>query len=518
MKIFFSLFNAKLSPFLQIRYILLVLILCGGFLRLYRLPERMQFLGDQGRDVIIVKRIFKDFDPVFIGPVTSVGNMYLGPLYYYFMVPFLMISYPSPVGPAYAVALLSIVTIPLIYFLGKDMVGKKPALLATTLYTFSSLSVEYSIFSWNPNPAPFISMIMIWATYKAWKNSPLYWMLVSLCFSILIQLHYMTLLTAGGAGIIWLVGIVEWWKHKNNKSSDYKNKSRDIQTIFLSTLGAACIFFISLTPLILFDLKHEFLNTRAFATMLAGPEEHIRGTGGTFSALLETHGRAKHILFDILIGQRGLFNTLLVGLTVGIVIAHIKQWKKHPLSKGMLVLIAYLLTTIVGTSLYTSSVFNHYLLYLLPVSTLFLASLMYKIVEKNIYNSILCFGFFLIFAFYNIPRYFVFFEWNMYDMEKVVQEVAQHIDTNEKYNFVTMVAHGDIEGLNYRYFFETSNHPPLSKEQIGEVETLVIINEERKLKKVTDSPIYEIVVFPNKEPSEIFEVNGVEVTILRKDN
>jgi len=67
--------------------LLVVILLIASFLRLYNLPHNMMFLGDQGRDAIIVKNIFTKFDPVFIGPVTSVGNMYLGPLYYYFVVP-----------------------------------------------------------------------------------------------------------------------------------------------------------------------------------------------------------------------------------------------------------------------------------------------------------------------------------------------------------------------------------------------------------------------------------------------
>ncbi|MBP9700599.1 hypothetical protein KBD71_04945, partial [Candidatus Woesebacteria bacterium] len=50
----------------------------GTFLRFYRLRSTMQFLGDQGRDALIARGILMDRDPAFIGPVTSVGNMYLG--------------------------------------------------------------------------------------------------------------------------------------------------------------------------------------------------------------------------------------------------------------------------------------------------------------------------------------------------------------------------------------------------------------------------------------------------------
>lgn len=68
--------------------ILLVLIIAGSWLRLYRLSSTIMFQGDQGRDALIVAKMFKDFDLAFVGPVTSIGNMYLGPFYYYFMLPF----------------------------------------------------------------------------------------------------------------------------------------------------------------------------------------------------------------------------------------------------------------------------------------------------------------------------------------------------------------------------------------------------------------------------------------------
>ena len=55
--------------------IVLVILLVGAFFRLYRISEYMTFLGDEGRDVIVVRRLLVNFDPVLIGPGTSVGNM-----------------------------------------------------------------------------------------------------------------------------------------------------------------------------------------------------------------------------------------------------------------------------------------------------------------------------------------------------------------------------------------------------------------------------------------------------------
>ena len=74
------------------RLFLLLILAVAIFLRFYNLKNTMMFQGDQGRDAMVVANIFKNLDPVFIGPVTSIGNMYLGPFYYYFMLPFLFLS------------------------------------------------------------------------------------------------------------------------------------------------------------------------------------------------------------------------------------------------------------------------------------------------------------------------------------------------------------------------------------------------------------------------------------------
>src|SRR3990167_6116605 len=96
-----------------------IILLVGAFFRLYRIDEYMTFLGDEGRDVLIVRRLLVNFDPILVGPGTSIGNMYLGPLYYYMMAPALLLANFSPAGPAVMVALLGVVTIFLVWFIGR---------------------------------------------------------------------------------------------------------------------------------------------------------------------------------------------------------------------------------------------------------------------------------------------------------------------------------------------------------------------------------------------------------------
>lgn len=102
----------------------------------------------------MTKQILVDHHPTLLGPGTSVGKMYLGPLYYYVSVPFLAITYPDPIGPALGVALLGIATVVLMYVLGKEMIGKIPAGIAALLYATAPSVVSLARFSWNRTLRP----------------------------------------------------------------------------------------------------------------------------------------------------------------------------------------------------------------------------------------------------------------------------------------------------------------------------------------------------------------------------
>src|SRR5438477_9425897 len=105
------------------RNILLIFILIfASFLRLYKIADYLTFLGDEGRDVLTVYNILHGHFTL-LGPTASVGGFFLGPIYYYFMAPFLWLSQYDPTGPAIAIALLGVATVWLIYKIGKEFFG-----------------------------------------------------------------------------------------------------------------------------------------------------------------------------------------------------------------------------------------------------------------------------------------------------------------------------------------------------------------------------------------------------------
>jgi 4-amino-4-deoxy-L-arabinose transferase-like glycosyltransferase len=480
-------------------YLAVLITLAAGFLRLYNIPNTVMFLGDQGRDALIVARIFKEKNPVFIGPVTSVGNMYLGPFYYYFMLPFLWLSYPSPLGPVYAVAILNTAAVFLLYHVGKKMFSPTVGLLSSFFLGFSSAAIDLSRFSWNPNLAPVFSLLMIFFTWKAIKK-PKFWLLTAVCFSLLIQLHYFTLLAGISAGVVWLYSLI-----KNIKLKNSLKNSQQLKAALLSLL----IFIASFTPLILFDIKHQGININAFKQILFEEKTFTPKEGSSFiqksaEVIKNTSGRARTLLFDLNLGKNKQLNQVLLLFAALFLLVMVWQnLKNKKLSEALLVLLSFLVVGILGAAAYQHSIYNHYVAYLFPVTALVLAVILSKLIRTKWLApvSLIFIALFLRYNLTNLPLKSNY----LYKKTQAAAEIVYDlIQPNESYDIVLLSETRDLYGQSYRYFLSTTDKKPIYKDRAMTrvPEALVIIDEEKKAEDVTSLPIYEIMIHAGKEVDE----------------
>jgi 4-amino-4-deoxy-L-arabinose transferase-like glycosyltransferase len=232
---------SSLVPYFPIVSILML----GAYLRLYKISLYMTFLGDEGRDALIVKRMIVDGKWTLLGPTASVGGFFMGPIYYYFMAPFLWLWNFNPVGPAIMVALFGIATIYLVYYVGKRIFGAEVGIIASGLYALSPLVISYSRSSWNPNIVPFFGILLFFFLWDVvanhhWKR--LFW--IGIIFGIGLQLHY-TFLSLFGVIFIWFLL--------------YGRKRSYVKHYFLGIVG----FLVGFSPFLAFEIRHGFMNIRS---------------------------------------------------------------------------------------------------------------------------------------------------------------------------------------------------------------------------------------------------------------
>lgn len=246
-----------MSKFVKNNLIILLIILTGAYLRLWRISEYMTFLGDEGRDVLVVKRMIVEHDITFLGPTASVGGFFLGPIYYYFMTPFLWLWRLDPAGPAVMVALFGIATIYLVFKVGKEFFSELAGIIAAALYALSPLVIAQSRSSWNPNIVPFFSILYIYALWKSSQTNKLIWYLIAgLSIGIGLQLHYLFIFLIP-IGLVYLL-IYKWrisiWKY------------------YTTLLGGAVL---GIFPFLAFEVKNRFPNTQTIIRFIL-QEEDVR--------------------------------------------------------------------------------------------------------------------------------------------------------------------------------------------------------------------------------------------------
>ncbi len=363
----FKIKNWVLKNKLEFAFLTLIL-LTALFLRIYRIDEYMTFLGDEGRDALMIKRILTEFDIPLIGPPTSIGNMYLGPLYYYMMTIPLAISWLNPISAAMMNSLLGVGSVFLIYFLGKSWFSKSAGLISAFLYAISPITIIYSRSSWNPNPTPFFALLAILGFYKAKNSGDFRWFIltgVSLAFAI--QMHYLALILLPIFGLLWFYELSLIWRGKLKTNH-----------LFFGTIGTIAVFLILMSPLLVFDLKHNFMNYRAISTFFTARETTVNlNPLNTFERVVPIY--THNLTGRYLTGEYNFWSTFLsILILIPLLFALIeKLFFKKTLGWAYLMLGTWLIIGVLGLALYKQSIYDHYLGFLNPLPFLLLGGLVH---------------------------------------------------------------------------------------------------------------------------------------------
>lgn len=348
---------------------LVLILFLGAFFRLYKISEYMTFLGDEGRDVIIVRNLLVHADPILIGPGTSIGGMYLGPLYYYLIAVPLLLANFSPVGPAIFIALLGVATIWLIFKVGSEWFNKKVGLISALFYAFAPTAIVFSRSSWNPNIMPFFALLSTYSIWKFYISSNYKWLMVcAVSFAFVLQSHYLGLL------LIPTILIFYFLKLKNVKL--IRNWKLEIVKFKKYSLFSLGIFFILMSPLLIFDLRHDFMNARALHKFLTVRQETV--SIKPWNAFDKIPGIFTEITSSLIFAKSKAI-TYWGSLVFGIGILYTAFKMRRKLDSEFYVLFLWIFAALIGLGLYKQHIYDHYFGFLFPAFYLMVGYLLSKL-------------------------------------------------------------------------------------------------------------------------------------------
>lgn len=223
---------------------ILFLLVATLVTRLVSLEELFYFTYDESIPAFVGRRLWLWGHVPLIGGVTPFG-FHLAPYFYWFLAILLKIADFNPIVWGYTGALISVVTALLVYIVGNRFFNKTTGLVASIIWTFSFLANVYDRHLWALYWGPLVSLITIFSLYKIIKGNLKYIFLLAptLAFSI----H------ADPSNFVFIVLAVSVW-------IIYK------LPIKKETILAASFVVLSFLPLVAFDIKHDFANTKPFLT------------------------------------------------------------------------------------------------------------------------------------------------------------------------------------------------------------------------------------------------------------
>lgn len=504
--------------------VLVCILLLGVYLRVYKISEYMTFLGDEGRDMLVIKHMIVDHKFTLLGPTASVGGFFLGPIYYYFMLPFVWISGLNPAGAAFMVALFGIAAIYVVYRLGKDAFDEWVGLCAAALFCVSPVVIAYSRSSWNPNLVPFFSTLLIYLLWRSVvKNEPklLFW--VGVCLGIGLQLHYLFLFLFPVVGIWYFI----------------TGRRRDWIIYYVVGLGG---FLVGYGPFLAFELRHGFPNTISIINFLREGE----GTGFVVSAFWNTISDVIYRLFGRLVFRLPppeqwvnipqFFQKMWIyGTNISIVASFfvllglisrrlLPPWlvnKKVPRPSWYYAAILFALWCVVPLTLfgfYKKGIYDYYfgLFFALPFLCV---ALVLRFLRFHPIGNV---------ATYIVALGLIFFNWegrpfkfppnNQLGQARMIAEAAYEKTEGKPYNFALMATSNSDHV--YRYFFEIWGDPPvqiqnesLDPERKSVTDQLIVICELQECKPLGNS-LWEIAGFGRAQIVGEWQVSFVKVMKL----
>lgn len=208
------------------------------------------FTPDQARDMLEIRHIVVTHSLKFIGPITDIIGLYLGPFWYYFnTIPFL-VSGGNPMSFVYfSIIVFHLFSMLIFILIGRE--NKLLGLMSSCLLLLSPISFLTTRFSFNANAAFYFSALFpVFIFLNSKKTS----FIEGILCGIILQLQ-------SAIGILFFPLSVAFHLQKNKQN----------RHLFFLSFG----FFLTLLPQIAFEINHGLIMTRSIISEFIGNTDFL---------------------------------------------------------------------------------------------------------------------------------------------------------------------------------------------------------------------------------------------------
>ena len=261
-----------------LRYAILAMILgLGLVLRTYNFEKSFYFAHDQDLYSWIAKDIVVNHHQRLVGQVTSVDGVFIGSAYYYLMALFYKFGEMNPLVAYMPLTILGLFSIGSIFWVIKQSFSVRSAYIGAFIYAISFGIASYDRWSVPTQPTLLWSIWFVGVILGLYKGNLKYLPLYGFLSGWVWQLHIALIPILPMPIVAHIVG-------KNNLKLLWTKGN--IKMVIVSVV----IFAISLSPFLMFELKHNFSQIKS---MVVGINKNTGGLTGIakLNKVIDASGR-----------------------------------------------------------------------------------------------------------------------------------------------------------------------------------------------------------------------------------
>lgn len=431
---------------------LISILLLAAFLRFYRLPEMVNFDFDQEYAANFAFSVLKIYPIQLIGQGLSVQGLFMGPLYFYYLVPFFALTNLYPIGGYIGSVILGLITVTVYYFIGKRLFGTSAGLTAAFFRSilFSNINADWAMV---PTYSSELLVLITWLLFfYYWQGNAKILPILTLCFGFYTSFHPILFPLC----IVFLIIVL------------IRRKFPTIKTTILSILS----FLIPLTPLIIFEYFHNFLEVKRLLEIITNHTQQSSDLSHSLPYLLNL----------VISGPRGILGLESIPLVNFIIlfyaVAGYAIYKKIKINRDWFHFVTLLVTFVIFIIYYIffpTHVPEYYLNTIPIIFTLYFAAGLGLLIHKN-YLRILPIFILLLITFTNFQK--LTEKWNNPSLVTLAHkdQIVQEIVYREKNSRDFYVSYINEPGWNFgfNYLFKYYGRIPQTEKAKPPIYTVVI--------------------------------------------
>ncbi|MCL4366512.1 glycosyltransferase family 39 protein [Patescibacteria group bacterium] len=345
--------------------ILGAILLISLFFRAYQIVDRYGYGHDAELFDWIVKDMVVNHHPRLIGQLTSAPGIFIGPFFYYLLVPFFLLFKMDPVGALVPVTIIGILTTLSYYLVFSKLFSRTAGFITAFLH---SILLTWIAFDRRIVPSTPTNLWVVWYFYTIIQIArgnftllPLLGILIGLIWDI----HIALLPTLFAIPFAFFVS----------------RKSPKLKEIFWFLAA----FFATTLPLIIFEVKHNFIQTRSLIENFTS--SHGGGTGIT--KLIYIFRVINTNINNLIFSPYSLPDIIKPVFVLAILSLSLFLIKKKVLTKKEVIPLTAMIIGVIGFFTLSSSLISEYYLYSIEIIFVGLLGLTFSVIGKKKIGKIL---------------------------------------------------------------------------------------------------------------------------------